>query len=261
VDTDISPFGMGSFATRGTLMGGNGVLLAAEDAFKQLALVAADMLEANPEDIECRNGRFFVKGSPKAIKSFKEVAEQAALSRRGAPVVGNGFYIPPTVLPDPQTKYGNIAPAYPFACQIAEVEVDPGTGQVTVLDFTAAHDVGRAVNPMATEGQIQGGVAQGLGWALMENMAIENGRIANPDFLDYVIPTSLDVPDIKAVLVEPVEPNGPYGAKGIGEPALNPAMSAITNAIYHATGIRIKKLPVSPEMILEELRKRKEQKG
>jgi CO/xanthine dehydrogenase Mo-binding subunit len=257
VDTDISPFGMGSFATRGTLMGGNGVLLAAEDAFKQLALVAADMLEANPEDIECRNGRFFVKGSPKTSKFFKEVAEQAALSRRGAPVVGSGFYIPPTVLPDPETKYGNISPAYPFACQIAEVEVDPATGQVTVLDFTAAHDVGRAVNPMATEGQIQGGVAQGLGWALMENMAIEKGRIANPDFLDYVIPTSLDVPDIKAVLVEPVEPNGPYGAKGIGEPALNPSMSAITNAIYHATGIRIKRLPVSPEMILEELKRRK----
>jgi CO/xanthine dehydrogenase Mo-binding subunit len=257
VDTDISPFGLGSFATRGTLMGGNGVLLAAEDAFKQLALVAAGMLEANPDDIECRDGRFFVKGSPKTNKSFQEVAEQAAVSRRGAPVVGNGFYAPPTVLPDPDTKYGNISPAYPFACQIAEVEVDPGTGQVTVLGFTAVHDVGRAVNPMATEGQIQGGVAQGLGWALMENMAIEKGRIANPDFLDYLIPTALDVPDIKAVLVEPVEPNGPYGAKGIGEPALNPSMSAITNAVYDATGIRIKKLPVSREVILEELKRRK----
>jgi CO/xanthine dehydrogenase Mo-binding subunit len=256
VDTDISPFGMGSFATRGTLMGGNGVLLAAADAFRQLALVAAEMLEANPEDIECRQGRFFVKGSPTTSKSFREVAEQAALSRKGAPVVGNGFYSPPTVLPDPETKHGNISPAYPFACQIAEVEVDPETGLVTVLDFTAAHDVGRAVNPMATEGQIQGGVAQGLGWALMEDMATEKGRIINPDFLDYLVPTSLDVPDIKAILVEPVEPNGPYGAKGIGEPALNPSMSAITNAIYHATGIRVKKLPVSSEMILEELKGR-----
>ena len=253
VDTDVSPFGMGSFATRGTLMGGNGVLAAAQDAFKQLARVAAAMLEADPEDIECREGYFFVTGSPKTKKSFREVAERAALERKGAAVIGTGFYDPGTVFPDPVTKYGNISPAYPFACQIAEVEVDPDTGQVRVLNFTAAHDVGRAINPMATEGQIQGGVAQGLGWTLMENMATEKGRIINADFLDYVVPTALDIPEINPILVEPVEPDGPYGAKGIGEPALNPSMPAITNAIYNATGIRIKELPVSPEKILKEL--------
>lgn len=255
VDTDISPFGFGSFATRGTLMGGNGVLAAADEAFNQLAEVAADMLEANPEDIQCSNEKFFVKGSPDMSLPFKDVAKQATFVRHGAPVVGIGFYKPPTVLPDPETKYGNISPAYPFACQIAEVEVDPDTGHVTVLNFTAAHDVGRAINPMATEGQIQGGVVQGLGWALMENMATEKGKIINPDFLDYLIPTALDVPNITPILIEPIEPNGPYGAKGIGEPALNPAMSAITNAIYNATGIRIKELPVSAEKILAELKK------
>jgi len=257
VDTDISPFGFGSFATRGTLMGGNGVLAAANDAFRQMAEVAARILEANTEDIECREGNFFVKGSPETKVPFEEVAEQAALDRHGAPVMGTGFYDPPTAFPDAKTKYGNISPAYPFACQIAEVEVDPDTGQVTVLNFTAAHDVGRAINPMATEGQVQGGVAQGLGWTLMENMATENGRIGNSDFLDYLIPTAMDVPEINPLLVEPIEPNGPYGAKGIGEPALNPAMSAITNAIFHATGVRIKELPVSPEKLLAELKKRK----
>jgi len=128
---------------------------------------------------------------------------------------------------------------------------------VNVLHFTAAHDVGRAINPLATDGQIQGGVVQGLGWALMENMVTENGKIANPDFLDYVIPTAMDVPPIQSLLVEPVDPNGPYGAKGIGEPALNPSMSAITNAIFDATGIRVKNLPVSAEKILEELKRRK----
>jgi CO/xanthine dehydrogenase Mo-binding subunit len=255
VDTDISPFGLGSFATRGTLMGGNGVLAAADEAFNQLAEVAADMLEANPEDIQCSNGKFFVKGSPDMSLPFKDVANEATLVRHGAPVVGVGFYKPPTVLPDPETKYGNISPAYPFACQIAEVEVDPDTGHVTVLNITAAHDVGRAINPMATEGQIQGGVVQGLGWALMENMATEKGKITNPDFLDYLIPTALDVPNISPILVEPIDPNGPYGAKGIGEPALNPVMSAITNAIYNATGIRIKELPVSAEKIFAELKK------
>jgi CO/xanthine dehydrogenase Mo-binding subunit len=254
VDTDISPFGLGSFATRGTLMGGNGVLAAARDAYQQLAEVAAEILEARPEDVECRRGRFFVSGSPEKNLPFKEVAAQATYARHGAPVVGTGFYDPPTVLPDPETKYGNISPAYPFACQIAEVEVDPATGQVTVTNFVAAHDVGRAINPMATEGQIRGGVTQGLGWALMENMAYENGKVINPDFVDYIVPSALDVPDIHPILVEPIEPNGPYGAKGIGEPALNPTMAAITNAIYNATGIRIKALPVSPEKILAELK-------
>jgi CO/xanthine dehydrogenase Mo-binding subunit len=256
VDTDISPFGLGSFATRGTLMGGNGVLAAAKDAFRQLAEIAAEILEARVEDIECRQGKFFVDGSPKKSLPFQEIAAQATFARHGAPVVGTGFYKPPTVLPDPETKYGNISPAYPFACQVAEVEVDPNTGQVTVTNFVAAHDVGRAINPMATEGQIRGGITQGLGWTLMEDMAYENGEIINPDFVDYIVPSALDVPDIKPILVEPVEPNGPYGAKGIGEPALNPTMAAITNAIYNATGIRVKKLPVSPEKLLAELKKK-----
>jgi CO/xanthine dehydrogenase Mo-binding subunit len=256
VDTDISPFGLGSFATRGTLMGGNGVLAAAKDAFRQMSETAAEIFEARTEDIVCRHGKFFVSGSPEKNLPFQEVAAQATFARHGAPVVGTGFYKPPTVLPDPETKYGNISPAYPFACQIAEVQVDPNTGQVTVTNFVAAHDVGRAINPMATEGQIRGGITQGLGWTLMEDMAYANGKIINPDFVDYIVPSALDVPNIKPILVEPIEPNGPYGAKGIGEPALNPTMAAITNAIYNATGIRVKRLPVSPEKILAGLNKK-----
>jgi CO/xanthine dehydrogenase Mo-binding subunit len=256
VDTDIAPFGLGSFATRGTLMGGNGVLAAAADAFRQLAEIAAEILETRVEDIECRRGHFFVSGAPEKTLPFNEIAAQATFARHGAPVVGTGFYNPPTVLPDPETKYGNISPAYPFACQIAEVEVDPQTGQVSVTNFVAAHDVGRAINPLATEGQIRGGIAQGLGWTLMENMAYENGRLKNPDFVDYIVPSALDVPEITPILVEPIESNGPYGAKGIGEPALNPSMAAITNAIYNATGIRFKELPVAPERILAELKKK-----
>jgi len=257
VDTDISPFGLGSFATRGTLMGGNGVLAAAANAFEQMAETAARLLGVKPEDVTCRKERFFVKGAEAKSVPFLEVAEEATFGRHGAPVVGTGYYDPKTDLPDPKTKYGNISPAYPFGCQIAEVEVDPDTGQVRVTDLVAAHDVGRAINPMATEGQIRGGVTQGLGWTLMEDMAYKDGKLLNPDFIDYVLPTVMDVPDIRPILVEPIEPSGPYGAKGIGEPALNPTMAAITNAIYHATGIRVKELPVSAEMILEGLKKQK----
>ena len=257
VDTDISPFGCGSFASRGTVMGGHGVLAAANDAFRQLAEIAATMLEANPQDIECREGKFFVKGSPETTLPFGDVADQATRFRHGAPIVGTGFYDPPTVLPDPKTKYGNISPVYPFACHIAEVEVDPDTGQVDVVNFVAAHDSGRVINPMAIEGQIQGGVLQGLGWVLMEDMVTEQGKIINPDFLDYLIPTAVDAPEVKSILIEPVDPNGPYGAKGIGEPALNPVMVAVSNAIYNATGIRMKELPISAEKIFVELKKQK----
>jgi len=255
VDTDVSPFGLGSFATRGTTIGGNGVLAAAAEAFRQLAGVAADMLEASEDDIVSADSKFFVKGSPERYIPFKEVANQASTRRGGAPLVAVGSYIPPTELPDPVTKYGNISPAYPFGCHIAEVEVDPETGEITVVNFVAAHDVGRAINPMATEGQIEGGVVQGLGWTLMEKMVMENGRLINPSFLDYEIPGPLDVPRITPLLIESIEPEGPYGAKGIGEPALNPSMAAITNALYDATGVRILELPVTAEKLLTELRK------
>jgi CO/xanthine dehydrogenase Mo-binding subunit len=255
VDTDISPFGLGSFATRGTLMGGNGVLAAAKDVYDQMADIAADMLNTKASDVACRKGMFFSKSSSETKISFQDIASEATIRHHGAPIVGTGFYKPPTELPDPDTKKGNISPAYPFGCQIAEVEVDPDTGQVSVTNFVAAHDVGRAINPMATIGQIQGGIAQGLGWTLMENMAYEDGKMINADFVDYIVPSCFDIPDIKAILVEPIEPNGPYGAKGIGEPALNPTMAAITNAIYDATGVRIKELPVNPQKLLAQIQK------
>lgn len=261
VDTDLSPFGLGSFATRGTLMGGNGVMAAAKEALEQLTKVAAQELDAPPEQVVCRKGLFFNPHTPEKGIRFKEIASLATIRSHGAPVVGIGFYVPPTELPDPDTKQGNISPAYPFGCQIAEVEVDPDTGQVTVTHMTAAHDVGRAINPMATEGQVQGGVTQGLGWTLMEDMVYEDGKLMNPDFVDYIVPSAFDVPPIETILVEPVEPNGPYGAKGIGEPALNPTMAAITNAVYDATGVRITSLPVNPQHLLAQIKKRQAAKA
>lgn len=253
VDTDLSPFGMGSFATRGTVFGGNGVKAAAADARRQVVELAAEMLEAHPGDLEIKDGNIYVKGAPEKTLPFRQVAEKGLYKRGGAPIVGTGFWVPETVLPDPVTKYGNISPAYPFACHIAEVEVDLETGQVHVLNYVAAHDVGRAINPQTTEGQIHGGVAQGIGWALMENMILEKGRVMNPNFRDYVVPGPLDLPPIKPILVESIDPNGPFGAKGIGEPALNPVPAAIANAIYHAVGVRITDLPITPEKILAAL--------
>ncbi|MBM4350164.1 MAG: xanthine dehydrogenase family protein molybdopterin-binding subunit [Deltaproteobacteria bacterium] len=259
VDTDISPFGLGSFATRGTVFGGNGVKAAAQDAKRQMLEVAAEIFETTSSELEAGGGNIYVKDEPERNLSFEKAAELCLLRRGGSPIVGTGFWAPDTVFPDPITKYGNVAPAYPFACQIAEVEVDTETGHVNVLHYTAAHDVGRAINPQATEGQIHGGVTQGIGWALMEDMVVEKGKVLNPDFRDYVMPGPLDVPPIQSILVEPVDPNGPFGAKGIGEPALNPSPAAVANAIYDAIGVRFTELPITPEKILRALKER--QKG
>lgn len=260
VDTDLCPFGLGSFATRGTVFGGNGVKAAAAEARKQILESAAETLECSPADLAIRGGKIYIKDSPGQALPFQKALETAVYKRGGAPILAAGFWVPDTEIPDPVTKYGNIAPAYPFACQIAEVEVDPETGQVQVKNFVAAHDVGRAINPRAVEGQIEGGVAQGIGWALMENMVTEKGRIVNPNFRDYVIPGPLDLPPIHSILVEPIEPNGPFGAKGIGEPALNPSPAAVANAIYDALGVRLTELPFTPEKILKALKAKEPRK-
>ncbi len=257
VDTDVSPFGLGSFATRGTVFGGNGVKAAAADAKRQILEVAAALFETDPQNLEIKEGQIFNKNNPRESQPFTKVVEIGIFKRGGAPFVGTGFWVPDTELPDPVTKYGNISPAYPFACQICEVEVDTETGHVHLLNYIAAHDVGRAINPQTTEGQIHGGVAQGIGWALTENMVLADGKVLNPNFRDYVIPGPLDLPPIKSIMVEPIDPHGPFGAKGIGEPALNPAPAAVANAIYDALGIRFNELPITPEKILEALKKKK----
>jgi CO/xanthine dehydrogenase Mo-binding subunit len=142
---------------------------------------------------------------------------------------------------------------YVFGTHVAEVEVDTETGEVVVTGYWASHDVGRAINPMFLEGQVEGGVAQGIGWTLTEDMITRGGRVLNANFLDYRIPGSKDLPRVVTDLVEPVDPKGPFGAKGIGEPALNPVPAAIANAIYDAIGIRFTSLPISAERVLAAL--------
>lgn len=139
---------------------------------------------------------------------------------------------------------------------MAEVEVDTYTGEVQVLGIWAVHDVGRAINPRGVEGQIEGGVVQGLGQALMEDYRTEKGHTTTHGFAKYILPTSLDIPQINCTIVEDPDPLSPLGAKGIGEPALVPTAPAIMNAIYDAIGVRMKSLPATPEKILSALRER-----
>jgi CO/xanthine dehydrogenase Mo-binding subunit len=201
------------------------------------------------------DGKVFSKGSSDKY-SFAELADYA-VNRRGAPISGKGRFVdklPPGLsIKDAYTK--NIA-TFAFGTQTAEVEIDPDTGQVKVLKIAAAHETGRTINPTMAEGQIEGAVVQGIGYALMEGLTLQNGKVVNDGFLDYKIPTVGDIPEIETILIETDDPHGPYGAKGIGEPGLVPTAPAIANAIYNAAGIRIKELPITPEKILRALKEK-----
>jgi CO/xanthine dehydrogenase Mo-binding subunit len=174
--------------------------------------------------------------------------------RNGEGIFTRATYDAPTVMADKQTFYGNVAPAYSFAAQAVEVEVDTETGQVRVVDLVAADDVGRALNPLAVEGQIHGAVTQGLGFALFEGLAMEGGRLVNGNLADYTLPTAEAGPRMRTILVETMDPNGPYGAKGASETPITPTAGAIANAIYHAVGARITSLPITPEKVLRALK-------
>lgn len=253
VDTQVAPFGLGSFATRGTTIGGMGIKKGA-DAAKELILQAgAEHFGADILALDTLESEVYVKADPNRRVSFGDLARHFMFTHGGMPMVAQGQYVPDTVAPDPKTKYGNVSPAYVFGAHVAEVEVDTETGEVRVVGYWASHDIGRAINPMQLEGQVQGGVAQGIGWTLMEDMITREGRVLNQTLLDYRIPGSKDLPRIECDFVEPVDPNGPFGAKGIGEPALNPVPAAIANAIYDAIGIRFRELPITAEKVLAAL--------
>lgn len=250
VDTLTGPFGLGSFATRGTVMGGHAAIAAGREAKRKMLAEAEAMYGCSPEDMDIREGTVYQVKEQKKLGTVADVASHYMFSHGGSPLTGEGVYIPDTEIPDQATKMGNISPVYCFGAHVAEVEVDTETGVVKVLNFWASHDVGTVLNPVGLEGQVEGGVVMGLGWALMEDMITVNGKVQNPTFLDYRIPGVRDIPRINVSFVETSDPRGPYGAKGIGEPALNPAAAAVANAIYNAIGIRFKSLPITPEKVL-----------
>ena len=256
-DTDTTFPCMGTFGSRVTYCAGNAVIEAAEGLKQQLLEQAADILEANLKDLEINDRNVFVKGSPEKALSYAEIGA-ASFYKKKKPLVAHGYYNGPDVPPefDPVTYKGYPSPALVFATHLAEVEVDPTTGKVEVLNFVAAHDVGRAINPLLVEGQIEGGAAQGIGWALMEGLEFDNGEIINPNFHDYKMLTAKDIPKVKTLLIETIDPNGPFGAKGVGECAMVPTAPAIVNAIYDAVGVRVKDLPATCEKVFMRLREK-----
>ncbi|HHV79604.1 MAG TPA: molybdopterin-dependent oxidoreductase [Firmicutes bacterium] len=259
-DTQAVPMDAGSVASRVTYIAGNAVKKACEQAKSILLDVAADMLGVLPHGLDVADGWVYLKDFPEKRVAIADVAKTAEVGR-GRPAQGHGTYNPATTLLDKETGHGKPYEAFVYAAQVAEVEVDTETGEVEVLKIYAVHDCGKAINPMMVEGQIEGGIAMGIGYGLTENLVIEKGHVLNPQLANYIVPTALDVPPIESAIVEIPEPKGPFGAKGIGEPSLLPTAPAILNAIYDAVGVRIRDLPATPEKILAELEKLEKEKA
>jgi xanthine dehydrogenase molybdenum-binding subunit len=254
-DTDIKPWDVGVHASRTTFIAGNAAQLAALDAQRQVFETAAQMLGVPAEQLAMKGGNVVTLSGDKSIELSK-VARARHFREGGQIIIGEGFYDPPTQLVDKDTYKGNISATYGFGAQMAEVEVDTETGNVRVLRLVCANDVGRAINPMAVEGQIEGGAQMGLGYALTEELIVKEGRVLNPDFHDYRLFTAADMPELESIIVETDEPLGPFGAKGVGEMGGTPTAAAIANAIYDAIGVRLTQVPMTPERILKALREK-----
>ncbi len=240
--TDAMPYSGLSAGSKTTYTVGAAVQAAARDARSQVFAIAAEMLEASAEDMELGDGRVRVKGVPEKYVTLQQIA--ANTMRFGAPyepVFGRG-------------RSANRVSSPTFAAHLAKVAVDPETGEVRVLDYVAAQDVGRAINPAEVEGQIHGGVVQGIGWALFEEMVYdESGQALTATLMDYALPLGKDVPTITPLLVEVPSELGPFGARGVGEPPVVPVAAAIANAIKDAVGVRMTQLPMTPERVLASL--------
>lgn len=249
-DTLVTPEGGATSASRQTYISGNAAVLAARDAKKVPLAEAGILLNQDTASLAFRDGMVWENGRQTGL-AIKDVI--ASCRKKGKLTLGSGWFNPDTTSLDENTSFGKPYATYAFATQVVEVEVDTETGRVEVLRIFAAHDVGRAINPQLVEGQIEGGATMGLGYGLMEEITAVNGRIKNTNFTDYLIPTALDVPAIQSIIIEDTEPTGPYGAKGVGEPALIPTAAAIANAVYNAIGVRIYDLPLTPERVLSAL--------
>jgi CO/xanthine dehydrogenase Mo-binding subunit len=248
-DASIRPWDVGTHASRATFVAGNSALLAARKAKEIILNAAAEVLNTSINSIVVENGMVYDRENPSKRIEFDKLVRRIHFREGGTNIVVSAFYDPPTVMQDESWR-GNISAAYVFGAQAALVEVDQETGEVKVLKVVSVHDSGRIINPMAAEGQVHGGVHMGIGYALYEELVLEQGRVVNASFADYHVPTALETPVVKAVFVENPDPAGPFGAKGIGETACIPTAAAIANAVYDATGRRVKKLPIKYRDIL-----------
>lgn len=250
-DTAVTPDALASTASRQTFVSGKAVQLAARDAKTHLLAYAATLLDCSPEELYVEDGTVFSDQQQAKNMSFADLANRAHTN--GKQFIGFAWYDNTTKDVDHETNQGDAYATYIYATQVVDVEVDTDTGDITVLRVAAAHDVGRAINPMMIEQQVEGAVAQGMGYGMMEEVIIEKGITKTPSFTKYLIPTALDMPEVDTFIVEDPVERGPFGAKGVGEGAIIPTAAALVNAVYNAIGVRFRSLPITPEKVLAAL--------
>jgi CO/xanthine dehydrogenase Mo-binding subunit len=255
-DTARVPEAAHAGATRMTYMIGNAVAIACREAFGKFRVAMGAYWQVAPESIYAAAGQCWVQGSASKRMSM-EHAVHVLKKERGIVIVGSGLFTSAHTALDPLTGASTPWQSYVFGAQIAEVEVDDDTGEVQVLGVWAAHDVGRVVNPQQVEGQIEGGVVMGVGHTLMEDYIQVDGRTTTPGFAKYILPTAVDIPQVTSVLITEPDPKTPLGVKGIGEPSITPTAAAIVNAIYDAVGVRMTRLPATPERVMAALREKR----
>ena len=288
-DTSICPWDVGTHASRGAFTSCNAAIMAAEKArekiFELASLHFMHRVYSNlkrrqkrdpsfkipeldfegffePDEFDMKENYIFLKedpDNPLLRVNLEEMLRESHFKEQGTMIVTEAFYDPRNEMIDQKTFRGNLSTTYSFGAQGAEVEVDMETGEVKIIQFAAAHDVGKVINKQTIKGQIYGGIVMGIGYALCEEYKTEKGKNLNPGFLDYKIMSAPDIDfPIHVECIETNDQNGPFGAKGVAEPGLVPTAPAIANAIYDATGVRIKELPITPEKILAALTEQKE---
>jgi CO/xanthine dehydrogenase Mo-binding subunit len=253
-DTDLTPVDLGSYSSRVTFMAGNAALEAAVKIRSRVVQAVAHELEADPDDLVLAAGRITVKGDPESGLSWPE-AVRLAIAAAG-PLIESGSYRAPELAGPYRGSGVGISPAYSFSACVAQVECDADTGMVKVERVWLAHDIGKALNPLLVEGQIEGGVYMGLGEALFEEHAFRDGLHKGPSLLDYKIPTTLEMPPVEIILIESIDPEGPFGAKEVGQGPLLPVAPAVANAVHDALGVRIDEVPITPDKVVAALRRK-----
>lgn len=253
-DTQNAPMDLGSFSSRVTLFAGNAARAAAADAKQQVFEATSGPLGLKiHQHMEAKDRRIYIREHPEKGLTFSEAVLAAQRARNGMPVMGRGIF-------DPRKSAGFGSPTWSFGAQVAEVEVDSESGQVEVVKVTAAHDCGKAINPLLLEGQLEGSIHMGMGYALSEEILFDGGLTLNPSSLNYKIPLAYQTPEIETIEVETHDPEGPFGAKEAGEGLTLPVAPAIANAVYDAVGVRIKELPITPNKILKALEENEDRK-
>jgi len=256
-DTDISPIDLGAYSSRITLMGGNAVARAAKDVLKKLFKTTSVLLGCDAGGLEARNSRIVHRDNPDLTMDWAEAARK--YFNDNGPLVGTGWYKPPDGLGgDYKGAAVGTSPAYSFSSAVCECRVDLDTGLVKIDKVFDYHDCGTPINPLSVHGQVEGAIVMGAGETFLEDVTYDDkGRVVNPNLHDYLLMTIKDAPEIFSGIVESYEPEGPYGAKEVGEGATLPVLASVAHAIANATGVWIKDLPITPEKILKALKDKK----